>query len=333
MPKTYRTTPVNLQQLRYLLAIVRNKLNVTAAAERLYTSQPGVSKQIRLLEDELGVQIFERSGKQFSGITAAGNAVIEQAERALGNIDRLRQAACEFSDPQRGNLSIATTHTQARYVLPTVVREFTRRYPRVHLHMHQGNPEQISDLASHGAVDFAIATEAMEYFEDLLMMPCYRWNRAIVIPCDHPLRDENPLTLEEVVSYPILTYVFGFTGRSKLDKAFREQDLTANVVFTATDADVIKTYVRLRLGVGIVAKMAYDPDIDTDLCGLDAGHLFAPSTTKIGFRRDLFLRAYHYDFMRLFADHLTHEVVDAAVRARSNTERERLFDLDQLQEY
>lgn len=324
---------MNLQQLRYLLAIVRNKLNVTAAAERLYTSQPGVSKQIRLLEDELGVKIFERSGKQLSGITAAGKAVIEQAEHALSNIDRLRQVACEFSDPQQGNLSIATTHTQARYVLPEVVRVFTRRYPRVRLHMHQGNPEQISDLASHGAVDFAIATEAMEYFEDLLMMPCYRWNRAIVIPCDHPLRDEDPLTLEEVVSYPILTYVFGFTGRSKLDKAFREHGLTANVVFTATDADVIKTYVRLRLGVGIVAKMAYDPEIDSDLCALDASHLFASSTTKIGFRRDLFLRAYHYDFIHLFADHLTHDVVDAAVRARSNTERERLFDLDLLPEY
>lgn len=324
---------MNLQQLKYLKAIVHNDLNVTAAAERLYTSQPGVSKQIRLLEDELGVQIFERSGKQLTGVTSAGKAIIEQAERALGNIDTIRQLAREFSDPQQGSLSIATTHTQARYALPAVVHTFTRRYPRVDLHMHQGNPEQIADLAANGAVDFAIATEAMEYFEDLVMMPCYRWNRAIVTPCDHPLRDEHPLTLQAVVDYPILTYVFGFTGRSQLDKAFREQHLVANVVFTATDADVIKTYVRLGLGVGIVAKMAYDRRIDTDLCALDASHLFEASTTKIGFRRGLFLRAYHYDFIRLFSSHLTPEIVDAAVQVRSNDERERLFDNSVLRVY
>lgn len=324
---------MKLQQLRYLCAIVKNKLNVTAAAERLYTSQPGVSKQIRLLEDELGVQIFERSGKQLTGLTTAGRAIVDQAERALSNVDSIRQLAREFSDPQRGNLSIATTHTQARYALPPVIREFRRRYPEVGLQMHQGNPEQISDMAASGAVDFAIATEAMEYFEDLVMMPCYHWNRAIITPCEHPLLGLSPLTLEAIVEYPILTYVFGFTGRSNLDRAFKKHGLEANVVFVATDADVIKTYVRLGLGVGIVAKMAYDSHLDSDLCAIDASHLFSFSTTKIGFRRGLFLRNYHYDFIRLFSIHLTRELVEAAVKAGSNEDRERLFDNVKLQVY
>ncbi len=316
---------MKLQQLRYLCAIVKNNLNVTSAAERLYTSQPGVSKQIRLLEDELGVQIFKRSGKQLTGTTLAGRAIIEQAERTLSCVECIRQVAREFSDPQHGNLSIATTHTQARYALPKVIRTFRLRYPKVSLQMHQGNPEQISDLAASGMVDFAIATEAMEYFENLVMMPCYNWNRAIVTPCDHPLRDEDPLTLEAVANYPILTYVFGFTGRSNLDRAFKSKELKTNVVFMATDADVIKTYVRLGLGVGIVARMAYDPHVDRDLCALDASCLFEPSTTKIGFRRDMFLRSYHYDFIKLFSSHLTHEVVDAAIQAESNQAREGLL--------
>jgi LysR family cys regulon transcriptional activator len=324
---------MKLQQLRYLCAIVNNRLNVTAAAERLYTSQPGVSKQIRLLEDELGIQIFERTGKQLTDITTAGRAIIEQAECALSNVDSIRQLAREFTDPQRGNLSLATTHTQARYALPPVIRDFRRRYPDVGLQMHQGNPEQISDMAASGAVDFAIATEAMEYFEDLVMMPCYRWNRAIVTPCEHPLLEQSPLTLEAIVEYPILTYVFGFTGRSVLDTAFKHHGLEAHVVFVATDADVIKTYVRLGLGVGIVAKMAYDPRIDIDLCSIDTSHLFDFSTTQIGFRRGMFLRSYHYDFIRLFSSHLTREVVDAAVKSGSNEDRERLFNNVLLQVY
>ncbi|MEN8131634.1 MAG: HTH-type transcriptional regulator CysB [Pseudomonadota bacterium] len=324
---------MKLQQLRYLCAIVKNNLNVTAAAGRLYTSQPGISKQIRLLEDELGVQLFERSGKQLTAITTAGRAIIDQAECALITIEGIRQLACEFSNPQSGNLSIATTHTQARYVLPPVIRAFRQNYSGVGLQMHQGNPEQISEMAASGAVDFAIATEAMEYFEDLVMMPCYHWNRAIITPCGHPLMEMDTPTLDGVVQYPILTYVFGLTGRSNLDMALKSQNLTANVVFTATDADVIKTYVRLGLGVGIVAKMAYDPRIDTDLCAIDASHLFEPSTTKIGFRRGMFLRGYHYDFIRLFSSHLTRDVVDAVVKAGSNEAREELFDKVVLQVY
>ncbi len=316
---------MHLRQLRYIQAVANNGLNVSAAAESLFTSQPGVSKQIRLLEEELGVQIFERNGKQLSRITAAGEAILRLADQTLSDVDQIKRAAQEFRDPDSGSLTIATTHTQARYALPKVVGRFIRHYPKVALHMHQGTPMQIAEMASSGEVDFCIATEAMEHFENLVMLPCYKWNRSIIAPCDHPLREEKELTLEAIAEYPIVTYVFGFTGRSRLDHAFQKKGLTPRVVFTATDTDVIKTYVRLGLGVGIVARMAYDPDIDTDLCSLDAGHLFEPSNTKIGFRNNTLLRGYMYDFIEEFAPHLTHELVDAAVAASSNSEREALF--------
>lgn len=316
---------MNIQQLRYIIAVAREGLNVSAAAERLFTSQPGVSRHIRLLEEELGVQIFERRGRQLVRITEAGEAVLAMAQRTLVDLDQIRRTAQEFKDPASGSLSIATTHTQARYALPQVVRRFSRRYPEVTLHMHQGTPMQIAEMAASGEVDFAIATEAMEYFEELVMMPCYRWNRAIVTPCDHPLREVEPLTLTAVAEYPILTYVFGFTGRTQLDVSFHQEGLTPRVVFTATDADVLKTYIRLGLGVGILARMAYDPRIDTDLCALDAGHLFAPNTTRIGFRRGIELRGFMYDFIAEFAPHLSRDRVDAAVAAGSHVERERLF--------
>jgi LysR family cys regulon transcriptional activator len=324
---------LKLQQLRFLIAVAQNNLNVTAAAERLFTSQPGVSKQIRLLEEELGVQIFDRAGRQLTGITPAGEVIIRQAEEVLRGVDSIRDSASEFSDPETGSLSIATTHTQARYVLPPVIKAFRARYPRVDLQMHQGNPEQISELAAGGSADFAIATEATADFGNLIMMPCYHWNRAIITPCDHPLREVEQLTLEAIAEYPIVTYVFGFTGRSQLDNAFREQGLEPNVVFTATDADVIKTYVRLGLGVGILARMAYEESMDTGLCSLDASHLFPPSITRLGFRPGLFLRSFHYEFMQLFASHLQRNVVDAAIEAASQQERDALFNELQLPEY
>lgn len=317
---------MNLRQLRYISAVARHGLNVSATAESLYTSQPGVSKQIRLLEDELGVQIFERSGKQLTRITPAGQAIIELVDSALANVESVRQVAEEFRDPQRGSLSIATTHTQARYALPATISAFTRRYPRVTLHMHQGSPTQISELAASSQVDFAIATEALEHFEDLVMMPCYHWNRCVVTPAGHPLCEEQPLTLEAVANYPIVTYVFGFTGRSQLDKAFKLLGLKPNVVLTATDADVIKTYVRLGSGVGIIARMAYEPRIDGDLRVLDASHLFEYSTTKIGFRRGTFLRSYMYDFIEIFAPHMKRGIVDAVAAARTKEQREALFE-------
>jgi LysR family cys regulon transcriptional activator len=317
---------MKLQQLRYIWEVARRELNVSATADGLYTSQPGISKQIRLLEDELGLQIFTRSGKHLTHITPAGKAIIQASERILAEVENIRRIAAEFSGKDRGSLSIATTHTQARYALPPVIERFIKKYPGVTLHMHQGTPMQISELAANRTVDFAIATEALELFSDLIMLPCYRWNRSIVVPKGHPLSAKKLLKLEEVAKYPIVTYVFGFTGRSQLDEAFSARGLEPNVVFTATDADVIKTYVRLGLGVGIIASMAYDPRIDTELVALDASHLFPPSVTKIGFRRGMFLRAYMYDFMELFAPHLTRDRVEKACTLRTREEIDRLFE-------
>ena len=315
---------MKLQQLRYIWEVARHDLNVSATAEWLYTSQPGVSKQIRMLEDELGVQIFLRSGKQLTSITPAGQAIITLAGKILGEVDNIKRVAKEHSDHKRGSLSIATTHTQARYVLPPVIREFASRYPEVSLHMHQGSPMQIAELASKHNVDFAIATEALELFDNLVMLPCYRWNRSIIVPPDHPLTKVKPLTLEAIAEYPLVTYVFGFTGRSQLDEAFRARGLTPKVVFTATDADVIKTYVRLGIGVGIVATLAHSPEQDSDLVALDARHLFESSVTKIGFSRNTLLRRYMYDFIQLFAPHLTRELVE---QAASLPDKEALDDL------
>jgi LysR family transcriptional regulator, cys regulon transcriptional activator len=315
---------MNLRQLRYVTAVARSGLNVSAAAESLYTSQPGVSKQIQLLEDELGVQIFERNGKQLTRVTPAGQAIIEMAERILSEAESIPQVAKEFTDPQSGTLTIATTHTQARFVLPPIIAEFVRRYPRVALHMHQGSPLQIAELAATGAADLVIASEALERFESLIVMPCYQWNRAIVTPRGHPLC-QRELSLDAVTEYPIVTCDFDFNKTAPEGVACKTPELEPNVVFTAMDADVIKTSVRIGLGIGIVAKMAYDPRTDTDLCALDASHLFQPSTTKLAFRRGTFLRSYMYDFIERFAPHLTREVVDAAVHARSKEEQEQLF--------
>ena len=324
---------MKLQQLRYIWEVAHHDLNVSATAQSLFTSQPGISKQIRLLEDELGVEVFARSGKHLTRVTPAGEAILKTAGEILRKVETIKQAAQEFSDEKRGSLSIATTHTQARYALPPSIETFIGKYPEVSLHMHQGTPMQISELAADGTVDFAIATEALELFSDLLMMPCYRWNRCIVVPKDHPLARASELTLEEVASYPIVTYVFGFTGRSKLDDAFFDNGLSPKVVFTAADADVIKTYVRLGLGIGIVAKMAFDEKTDSDLVALDASHLFSSSVTKIGFRRGTLLRGYMYDFIKMFAPHLSKELVEKAYLCTSKIELEELFENIELPVY
>jgi len=316
---------MKLQQLRYIREVARHNLNVSATAQSIYTSQPGISKQIRMLEDELGLKIFQRSGKHLTEITPAGEAIIAIADEILAKVEKLKQVAMEYTDENRGTLSIATTHTQARYVLPPIISQFSEKYQDVTLHMHQGTPVQISELASRGAVVFAIATEALELFENLIMMPCYRWNRSVVVPRDHPLANTDQLTLEMLADYPIVTYVFGFTGRSQLDHAFRSVGLDPQVVFTAADADIIKTYVRLGMGVGIIASMAYDEGLDSDLAAVDASHLFAASTTRIGFRRGSFLRSYMYDFIELFSPHLTPDVVQKALRTDNNAELGALF--------
>jgi len=316
---------VKLQQLRYIWEVAHHDLNVSATAQSLYTSQPGISKQIRLLEDELGVEVFSRSGKHLTHITPAGEVIIQMAGEILRKAESIKRVADEFSNERKGRLGIATTHTQARYALPSVIQTFRHDYPDVALQMNQGTPVQIAEMAANGTVDFAIATEGIEHFSDLVMMPCYRWNRAVVVPRDHPLASRQELTLADVAAESIVTYVFGFTGRSKLDEAFDAEGLTANVVFTATDTDVIKTYVRLGLGVGIIAAMAFDPVLDADLVALDASHLFQSSVTHIGCRKGTFMRRYMYDFIELFAPQLTHRVVDDAFACSNGSEREAMF--------
>ena len=316
---------MKLQQLRYIWEVAHHDLNVSATAQSLYTSQPGISKQIKLLEDELGVEVFARSGKHLTRITPAGETIIEKAGEILRKVESIKQVAQEFSNEKKGSLSIATTHTQARYALPEVIARFIEKYPEVSLHMHQGSPIQIAEMAAEGLVDFAIATEGLELFGDLVMMPCYNWNRCILVPKGHPLAKVDKLTLELVAEHPIVTYVFGFTGRSKLDEAFIKLGLEPKVVFTATDADVIKTYVRLGLGIGIVAHMAHDEQKDADLVALDASHLFEPSTTVIGCRRGTFLRGYMYEFVEYFAPHLSREMVNMALGKINRSELDELL--------
>ncbi len=324
---------MKLQQLRYFQQITRHKLNISLTAEALYASQPGISKQIGLLEEELGVRLFERNGKQLLKVTAVGQQILERAEEILEQVENIRRISAESNSETTGSLSIATTHTQARYRMPPVIREFMRRYPGVSLHLQQGTPMQIARMVAGGEVDFAIATEALEWFDNLIMMPCYRWNRSIITPYDHPLSRVRPLSLQAIAEYPIVTYVFGFTGRSQLDHAFRVRQLRPRLVFTAVDADVIKTYVKLGLGVGIIASMAYEPEQDAALTVLDAGHLFEPSITKIGFRYRSHLRRYMYDFIELFAPHLNAEIVRRAAQTRDRRKREVLFSNCELPLY
>ncbi len=321
---------MKLQQLRYVWEVSRHELNVSVTADKLYTSQSGISKQIRLLEDELGIPIFVRNGKHFIGITEAGQQIVALAGAILGKTRDIRNVAQECRDDRIGSLSIATTHTQARYALPPVIQAFMQRYPGVKLNIQQGTPSQIADMASRGLVDLAIATESLELFDNLIMLPCYRWNRCVLVRHDHPLARVSGLTLAKLAEYPLITYVFGFTGRSQLDQAFEQAGLHPRLALTAVDADVIKTYVRLGLGVGIVAHMAYDPTIDRDLVAIEASHLFAPSTTRIGFRRDMFLRRFIYDFMVSFAPHLTRERVDQALALHDKQAVDALFSTAEL---
>ncbi len=307
---------MKLQQLRYICEVARHNLNLSNAAEALFTSQPGISKQIRSLEDELGVDIFVRHGKRVVAVTEPGKAILEIAQRVLKDVENLRQVGEEFTEEDNGHLTIATTHTQARYALPHVIQKFTKRYPGVRLSLRQGSPTQISELVTSGEAEIAIATEAIELYEDLIMLPCYEWNRCVLVPPGHPLLKAKKLTLQAMVAFPIITYDFAFTGRSKMNQAFADKGLTPNVVLTAIDADVIKTYVELGLGIGIVAMMAYDPKRDTHLRAMDASHLFEPSTTRIGIRKNSYLRGYTYEFIEMFAPHLTRKVVDDAMHTK-----------------
>lgn len=316
---------MKLQQLRYLVEIVNQDLNVTEAANKLYTSQPGISKQVRLLEDELGVEIFERSGRHLRSVTPTGEKIIALARELLVKAQGIKSIAEEHNDPEKGGLRIATTHTQTRYVLPDVVKRFQQRYPQVSLHIHQGSPHQIYQALTAGEVDFAISTEAQYLFEEAILLPCYFWNRSVVVPPNHPLTRKKNLTLQDLGHYPLITYTFGFYERSELDFAFNQKGIIPNIVFTATDTDVIKTYIRMGLGIGIIASMAYT-ELDKDLVAIDASHLFNPSMTQIAFKKGSFLRNYMYDFIEFFSPHLTKVKVEQAEKMRDNIAVQKLFD-------
>ncbi|MCP5244631.1 MAG: HTH-type transcriptional regulator CysB [Burkholderiales bacterium] len=295
---------MKLQQLRYLCETANQSLNLSKAAKKLYTSQPAISKQIQQLEEELGVLIFIRNGKRIVQVTPQGEIIIQIARKILQETENMKKAAQDYTREGGGSLTIATTHTQARYALPPVIKRFTTLHPKVRLVLRQGSPTQISELVSSGEADIAIATEAIEHFQELIMLPCYQWNRCVVVPPDHPLLTNTVLTLKAISQHPIITYDFAFTGRSKINQAFEREGLTPNVVLTAIDSDVIKTYVELGLGIGILAKMAFDPKRDKQLRAIDASHLFEPSTTRIGISRNSYLQGFVFDFIEMFAPHL-----------------------------
>lgn len=321
---------MKIQQLRYVVEIVNQHLSVTDAANALFTSQPGVSKQIRLLENELGLEIFERNGKNIKALTPAGEKIVAIARELLVKTQSIRAVAKEYTQPDHGVLHIATTNTQARYVLPPVIERFSKLYPHVSLHIHQGSPSQIYNALLSGEVDLAITTEAQHLFDDVVLLPCYKWNRAVVVKPEHPLAKVKKLTIKELGKYPLVTYTFGFTGVSDLDYAFNSAGILPNIVFTATDADIIKTYVRLGLGVGIMAEMAHTKT-DEDLVLLKADHLFRSSTVNIAFKQGVFLRNYMYEFIHFFAPHLTRTMVEKAERLHDNQEVKALFEHIQLQ--
>ena len=304
---------MKLQQLRYLVEVSRCGLNVSEAAEVLYTSQPGVSKQIKLLEDELGVVVFERSGKRLTAITEPGKRVLEIAERILRETENIKRVGDEYASGDSGSLVIATTHTQARYALPLVVKRFIERHPKVRLSMHQGNPVQIAEWTLKGEADIAIATEALDQYPQLVMLPCYQWGHSVIAPDGHPILAERSISLASLAKWPLITYDPAFAGRSRISGAFERAQLVPNIVLAALDADVIKTYVNLGLGLGLIASMAYDPVRDVGLQAVDVGHLFGSNTTRIGLRRGTYLRQYEYDFIELFASQLSKKAVDMAM--------------------
>ena len=309
---------MNFQQLRSVREAVRQGFNLTEVANALHTSQPGVSRQIRELEDELGVELFIRSGKRVLGLTEPGSHVLPIIERLLQDVDNLRRASSDFASTHAGPLSVAATHSQARYALPSAVRDFRQLYPAVTLNLHQGSPRQVAEMLISGEADIGIATEALTQYEELVTLPCYRWTHSVVLPRNHPLADAQPLTLERLSKYPLITYDAGYTGRSHIDDAFAAAGLTPSIVLSAMDADVIKTYVELGLGVGIVASIAYDEQRDQHLAARDAGHLFAVNTTRLAFKRGRFLRSYVYAFIESFAPPLNRAVVQQAAEQPSD---------------
>ncbi len=310
---------MNFQQLRSVREAARRGFNLTEVAAALHTSQPGVSRQIRELEDELGIQIFVRAGKRLTGLTPAGETVLPLVEALLRDADNLQRAGADFANAGSGTLTIAATHSQARYALPPAVRDFSLAHPGVLLRLHQGSPPQIARWLLDGEADIGIATEALAEYPDLAALPCYAWSHCVVVPAGHELQQlaavGEVLSLQRLAGYPIVTYETGYTGRRHIDEAFARQGLQPNIVLAAMDADVVKTYVELGMGVGIIAAIAFDEERDRPLRAIDARHLFATNTTRLALRRGSHLRGYAYDFITQFAPPLTRDLVDRALAA------------------
>lgn len=307
---------MNFQQLRSVREAARRDFNLTEVANALFTSQPGVSRQIRELEEELGVVIFERNGKRLTGLTPPGKGILKIVERLLVEAENLQQASAEFAAQDSGTLTVAVTHTQARYALPQVVQSFRNAFPNVRIALQQSAPEHIAEWVLSGKADIGIATEGLSAFPDLVSFPCYRWSHLVVAPEGHPIfASSTPLRLEDLAEYPLITYDVGFTGRSHIDAAFVEAGLAPDIVLTAMDSDVIKQYVSLGMGVGIVASMAFDHGRDKGMRAIEASHLFAPNVTRLAVRKGSYLRAYAYHFIERFAQGYTRSDIEKALQA------------------
>ncbi|WP_194713782.1 CysB family HTH-type transcriptional regulator [Noviherbaspirillum soli] len=304
---------MNLHQLRFVREAVRQNFNLTEAAKALFTSQPGVSKAIIELEEELGVDIFTRHGKRIRGLTEPGRAVLKSVEMIMQEIESLKRIGKEFAAQDSGSFTIATTHTQARYSLPRVVQQFALKYPKVRLSLLQGNPRQVAEMVLNDQADLAIATEAIADVDGLISLPCYQWEHLVVVPPEHPLLRAKPLTLEEIASYPLITYDAAFAGRNKIDHAFALRSLKPDILLEAIDADVIKTYVELGMGVGIIAGMAFDPERDRNLRAISAGHLFGSNVSRVAMKQGAYLRSYVYTFIELMTPTVNRKLIDQVI--------------------
>jgi LysR family cys regulon transcriptional activator len=304
---------MNLHQFRFVREAVRQNYNLTEAAKALYTSQPGVSKAIIELEEELGVDIFTRHGKRIRSLTEPGRRILNSVEKILQEVESLKRVGMDYAAQDQGNFTIATTHTQARYALPRVISEFTKRYPKVRLSIQQGNPAQIADMLLHDQADIGIATEGITNEKTLVSLPGYQWQHVVITPPDHPLLEKKHLALEDLKSYPLITYDPNFAGRPKIDKAFALRHLEPDIILEAIDADVIKTYVEIGLGIGIVAGLAYDAERDRNLRGIPAGHLFGTNVTHLAVKQGAYLRSFVYTFIELFSPTLNRKLVEQAM--------------------
>ena len=295
---------MKLQQLRCIYEVVQNQFNISRAAESIHTSQPGVSKQIQLLEEEIGVKLFQRNGKRLSGLSEPGIRVYESIVEIMREVKNIKNISDEYERKDSGSFTIATTHTQARYKLPVVVESFVKKYPKINLNIHQGDPAQVTAQILNGEADVGIATESISLNDKIFCIPCYSWNRCLVMPKDHPLLRVKDINLNHLATYPMITYDYAFTGSTIVSKVFKEANIKPNIMLTAIDADVIKTYVGLNLGVGLIAEMAFDENKDKNLVSRDVSHLFPTSTTYIGIRQDTFIRGFTFDFIKMFTPHM-----------------------------